>query len=431
MNRRACILMRCVRWVVPAGRRDWVDALWAEAADVPRGLERLIWRAGAVWLVARETFTRRGVLSAALFAPAAAAAAWVAWPRSSVSVDAPVDRIHVITVVSLLAGLPLLTRPFLGPVARSRAARYLRACTYVALLALIPAYTAVDQFDTTRPRGTTDQRLFELVAHPGPAVQWSGEILALVLMALYAAAVVWMTSRRSGVAGTTLAIGSGAGLALGVVMYAVAPLGLSGAATNPWLPGADIDPLVFLAWVLLLGAPVAAGIVADRRYTASSSSLPPVRARFRQIIVAGLLTGMSGAAFVATLGTGTVAVMVKAAWLRNWMYHGHHLLYGVQNLASDLKTMQAISYSHQITGSVDAGALLLPCLFFPVIALLFIVVPAVGVWEYRTDGETGRPGGGGPRGPVPAPDSAGPVRLTDIGADAPATTPMTALGEAA
>ncbi len=68
------------------------------------------------------------------------------------------------------------------------------------------------------------------------------------------AAILWMTSRRSRVAPATLAIGTGAGIVLGVVMYAVAPLGLGKAATNPWLPGSDIDSLVVLAWILLLFA---------------------------------------------------------------------------------------------------------------------------------------------------------------------------------
>jgi hypothetical protein len=55
----------------------------------------------------------------------------------------------------------------------------------------------------------------------------------------------------------------------------VAPLGLSKAATNPWLPGSDIDPLVLLAWILVLFAPLAAGFVARRRYTRSGSTAAP------------------------------------------------------------------------------------------------------------------------------------------------------------
>jgi len=36
-------------WLLPAGRRDWLAALWAEAEEVPPGLTRLAWRAGGVW----------------------------------------------------------------------------------------------------------------------------------------------------------------------------------------------------------------------------------------------------------------------------------------------------------------------------------------------------------------------------------------------
>jgi hypothetical protein len=38
---------RAVAWLLPAGRRDWIVAVWAEAHGVPPGLERLAWaRAG-------------------------------------------------------------------------------------------------------------------------------------------------------------------------------------------------------------------------------------------------------------------------------------------------------------------------------------------------------------------------------------------------
>jgi hypothetical protein len=43
-----------------------------------------------------------------------------------------------------------------------------------------------------------------------------------------------------------------------VVMCAVAPLGLNNGATDPWLPGSQVDPLVALAWILLFGGPAAA-----------------------------------------------------------------------------------------------------------------------------------------------------------------------------
>src|SRR5215472_17523097 len=60
-------------------RRDWIAAVWAEAHEVPSGVERLAWRAGGVWILAREALNPRRIVRAALFAAAAAAAAWAAW----------------------------------------------------------------------------------------------------------------------------------------------------------------------------------------------------------------------------------------------------------------------------------------------------------------------------------------------------------------
>jgi hypothetical protein len=52
--RAAAVAGRVVLWLVPAGRRDWVAALWAESAALPAGRERARWRAGGAWLVTRE-----------------------------------------------------------------------------------------------------------------------------------------------------------------------------------------------------------------------------------------------------------------------------------------------------------------------------------------------------------------------------------------
>ena len=404
LNRMVAAARRGAAWLLPAGRRDWVAAVWAEAHEVPPGLARLAWRAGGVWMLAREALLPRRIGSAVLFAAAAAVAAWAAWPGSSASFATPGVRGYVIAMVLLLAVLPLLARPFLGQAGGGRAARFLRAGTCAALLALIPAEAAVYQFAETPPRGSTDLRLYLLIAWKVGGKE-PLKILFLVLMALYVAAIFWMTSRRSRVAPATLAAGTGAGIALGLVMYAVAPLGLSQAATNPWLPGSDIDPFVLLAWLLLLCGPVAAAVVADRRYTASGGSPPPAGARVRQMMAAGLLTSLVGALFVTVLGMGTTAVMLKAAWLRDWLYHGRHLLYGVQNLSADLRTLPAIAYSHELTGSVDAGGLNAIIIFFPLIALVLTGCVAMS----RTgDAAAGRGdprrGGGGPPGPGPAPD---------------------------
>ena len=423
MKRRTHRLVRGAGRLVPSGRRDWVEALLAEAAEVPAGPRRLAWRAGGAWLIARETLMRRGFASAVLFAIAASAATWVAWPRSSASGATSADRIFVVTMVSVLAVLPLLARPFLGPVGESRAARLVRAGFYGALLALIPAYTAVRQFDTTPPRSAADLSVYHFVAQPPGSLHLGKDVLLLVVIALYVPAIVWLTARRTGIAPSTFTVATGFGLAFGIVMYAVAPLGLSKAATNPWLPGSDIDPLVVLAWLLLLVGPLAATVVADRRYLASCTSPPSPAARARQAVAAGVLTSLSGALFVTVLGTGTIGAMIKAAWLRNWLYHGHHLLYGVQNLSVALRTLPAIEYGHQITGSADMGGLFAICLAYPVAAVFFTAFAALTVWdadpasgESPHTGDGGRGGGGGgPRRPAPAPDSPDGIALADIG----------------
>ena len=87
----------------------------------------------------------------ALYAAAAGAAAWAAWPRPTVG-HAAVSQYHVIATVLLLAGLPLLARRFFGPARPSRAGRPARLCC-AAILALMPAFAIVEPFaNLTRTR---------------------------------------------------------------------------------------------------------------------------------------------------------------------------------------------------------------------------------------------------------------------------------------
>ena len=82
---------------------------------------------------------------------------------------------------------------------------------------------------------------------------------------------------------------------------------------------------------------------------------------------------------VTVLGTGTIAAMLKAAWLRNWIYDGPHSPVVVQDLPSDLRTAPALAYSHEITGAVDTGALLVICIVFPLIAFRLTGVAAMSL----------------------------------------------------
>ncbi len=410
---------RAALWMVPAVRRDWIEAVWAEAPDVPAGFRRLAWRAGGVQLMVREALMRRRIGTALLFAVAAAAAAWAAWPGPPAYLAATDHRVLVITTIVVLAGLPLLARRLFGPAGGSRTATALRVCTYAAVLALIPARNVIEGFRDAPPRAGLDLRVYAFInlEHRVARSESFDGIAFLVIMVLCAAAMLWLTSQRSRVAPATLAVGASAGIAVGVAVYAVAPLGLSKAATNPWLPGSDVDPLVLLAWILVLFAPVAAGVAARRRYAASASAATPTRAVARQVVAAGLVTNLVGALLVAALGTGTTALMVRAAWLRNWLFHGQHQFFGIAGLRSLLHgDLAAITYSHELTASVDASIFLVMCVAFPLIALALtgLAVPgAVGNAEAERGGDP-PPGGGGPPAPWAVPDGPGGAQLTTL-----------------
>ena len=201
----------------------------------------------------------------------------------------------------------------------------------------------------------------------------------------------------------TLAIGTGAGVALGVVMYAVAPLGLSKDATEPWLPGSDIDPVVALAWILLFGAPIVAGILAGRRYR--RPAVPPGeidKARIWQCGMAGILATGIGVLIVTVLGTGTVALMPREGWLRQLLYPGQHL-------------MAAAVHSRELAASNHAdGAYGLILIAFPVIGLFLGVFGSAAAIE--SSGPRPGGGGGGRPGAGPVPDPSGSGRLAGAGA---------------
>jgi len=357
--------------LLPAGRRDWIEAVWAEAYEVPPGLPRLAWRAGGIWMVARETLLPRRFLKVALFAVAAVAAAWLAWPQPAVG-HALVSEVGVIATVVLLAGLLLLARKLFGPASPSPAGRALRVFCCAAILALIPARVIVEVFAELTPRQEAYQRVYNLfngLGVPGASSggpPWSGEIGILVIIAGYVAVLLWLTSQRAQLNRSTLAIGTGTGLLLGLVMYAVAPLGLGLDATNPWLPGSDADPLIALAWMLLLAGPAAAAVLAAR-YSRGPDGAPAFASvAIRQGIAAGIVATLTGALFVTALGTGTTALMLRWAALRDWLYHGQHL--------------SALGLYHsELYSSMGTQAYVLVCLGFPVAGLIMAGAGVAGL----------------------------------------------------
>ena len=109
-------------------------------------------------------------------------------------------------------------------------------------------------------------------------------------------------------------------------MYAVAPLGFNPKFPNrPWLHGSAVDLFMVLIWILLFGAPLVAGAIAGWRCDVPDDPGEASAARARQGFAAGLVSGGVGALFVTVLGAGTTALLVKSAWVRDWLYHAPHL----------------------------------------------------------------------------------------------------------
>jgi hypothetical protein len=233
MSRLTRAVTRGAARLVPAGHRDWAEALWAEADQVPPGLTRMAWRAGGVRLIAREALLARWVAKALVFAAAAAWVVHVAWPGPAGNPATAVNRLNVVTLLPVLAVLPLLARWLFGPAAPGWMARVLRFGAYAAVVVLTVAKASVEQVrdnPAALPRLSSDA---SVPVTTGMIYTWLVESVFLLILGMYVAAILAVTAWRPRAAPATLAAGTGAGIALGTVMYAVAPLGLAGHATDP------------------------------------------------------------------------------------------------------------------------------------------------------------------------------------------------------
>jgi hypothetical protein len=376
---------RATSYLLPAERRDWADAVWAEAYEVPPGLPRLRWRAGGIRLITREALMARRVRLSLLFAVSAAYLAWTALPGTPSALLTAIMWLRTIGTVVLLAGLPWLIRRRLGPVIDSRLAHWLRVATYAGLMALIVALAEREHVTDT------PQKLAAAGPHNQPSVgllmPWSA---FLILVAGYVAIVLAVTARRSRVTPTTLSIGTGTGIALGVVMYAIMPLGFGNVATAPWLRGSAIDPLVVVAWVLLFGGPVVAALLAGWRCRGSAGPLGWGEARIRQGVAAGILVPLVGSLVVCVLGPVTMALMLRAGWLAHSLYPGRHL--------------SAAAVANLVSHYFPAGYFLI-WLAFPIVGICLASLTALCAWGNQAVRERGHgSGGGGPGGPELAPE---------------------------
>jgi hypothetical protein len=238
----AGLLGRSAR-LLPAARRDWAEAVLAEAGEIPAGAGRVAWLGGGLWLVAREVVMGR-VIRVLAFAVAAAGMVWIGWPGASSNSATPLNRVYAVGTVVLLAVLPWVVRRYFGPVRSGWAPRAARAGGYAMVLALIAAKAVKDR------DGSKLGAYFAVV----PGI-WVMEILLLLVIAAYVAGLLILTSQRVRLTRWILPAGIGVGAVTAGVLYALAPFGVKVDPSGPSLKW----------WGLAaLALPLATGFLAAR-----------------------------------------------------------------------------------------------------------------------------------------------------------------------
>jgi len=302
LTRAMAAALRRSAALMPAGRREWIEAVLAEAAETPAGWQRLSWLGGGLRLTLPQAARARGLWYALAFATAATGIAWSAWSGPPGDSAIEVNRIDVIVITVILAGLPWVIRRACGPVASARLPRLMRTAGYVAVLALVLAKSAVERVADAPPNN-----------RGGSAVAWAGEAAFLAVMVGYAAVILACTARRSPALPAATAIGTVTGIALGVMVYLLGPLGFPLRFTDPW-PAHLYDAALALGAVVALCAPVAAGLAAARQ----AARTRPAGSRAGQGAIAGLCSGTAAALVVAVLSTATIAILPYDTGLQHW-----------------------------------------------------------------------------------------------------------------
>jgi hypothetical protein len=207
-------LLRRSAGLLPAPRRDWAEAVLAEAGEIPAWTSRVAWLGGGLWLVARGALML--VIRVLAFAAGAAAVVSVGWPGSSSDSAVPLNRVYVVVTVTALGVLPVVVRRYFGPPRGGWAPRAARVGGYAMVLALIAAKAVNDR------AGSKLGAYFAVV----PGI-WAMEMLLLLVIAAYVAGLLILTSRRLRLTRWILPIGVGLGAATAAVLYALAPLGVN------------------------------------------------------------------------------------------------------------------------------------------------------------------------------------------------------------
>jgi hypothetical protein len=318
-------------------------------------------------------------------AAAAAALLWAAWPGAAGNPATLISRVDVVAAVVMLAGLPLGVRRKFGPGGSGWMPRLLRTGGYLTVVALILVKADVEQFELATLSGT---RL---------AGVWFGEVVFLLVIAAYVAALLSVTSRRPPATPATLAIGTGVGVALGIAVYILRPLVNSVHIAQGWLAGL-YGLAKFIAVFLVLYAAVKAAMAAARRAARRDSQRAVAYTGAQQGFAAGLCVGIAAALLVSVLGITTIALAPHTAPSIQWTLPGKLFAPGRgASLAPDSVSVFEMSFSKAAAGYV------LVLIIFPLLGA------GLGAWGgLFAEGDSphrpgGGGGGGGPEDPDPEP----------------------------
>ena len=411
LSRLAAAVLRWCALLLPAGRAEWAEAILAEAENVPAGCQRLAWLGGGLRMVSGESMIMRKAGAICAFAIAVGCIASLSWPQSAVNRVTVANRVNLLVIVAMLAGLWVAGRRFVGPARAGRAQRLVRAGGYSAVLALTLCKVSAERM-----------RDPESLGRGAGGLLWTGEALFLLMMAIFTAVVIMATAHRSPVTTGTLLRGITAGLPIGIAVFVFLPLGVVRYQASRVLPAVPQGALEAIAWTAVLVSPAVVGVLAARRFTSDQAQPPAAgsvsgfsarlrmafaldgpgaaesEARIRQGVAAGLVAGLTGAMLAVLLGTATIALLPHDSQLLGWLYP--HL--------SHAATLPA----EQGAGGNAAGYLLL---------LLAVPFAGLGVGSVAaliaTPDRAQPPGGGRPHGDdppaIPPPPDGGADRSTD------------------
>jgi hypothetical protein len=336
-------LLACAARLLPAGRRQWAQAVGAEASVVAAGWPRLRWLAGGLWLAAREVAMMRKVVYVLGAAAVAAGLAWTVWLswRADPASDplAVTDRVRVLVGAAALIVLPWVGRRhgWFGPVGSSITARLVRVAGCAAVCGLgvvavrignqvgqgphgpnpfsvprevtglVLAGAALAAFAVVRARWPeTDPVALRLCGACAVVLEFAA-LPCQALVVLYVAGILAATSRRSPVATASLGAGVACGLACALAT------GLIVRALNTvddTYIGLQLTSIVTIAFMLGCLAGVAAAWLLPGTGDPGDPGDPGKlrAARGRQGLLAGAVTG--GACGLALTSFLLLAVIV-------------------------------------------------------------------------------------------------------------------------